>query len=207
MVLAMFLMALVAYEGQYSNNAFATDNVTYRFPYLNTAPASAAGGGTIYCVASNFTSTAATVTFTSRTSSGSGTLGTVATDGLAANTTQMYIFATNTIGKSGNTTPATVPGITADAGVTSYGGDLSFGSTSANSAAAGTALNCNTLLVGCFQGGSTPKRNLVGYGCMYNTDVNDGITNSQSGANKYAPLAATYTSVVSSNNTNGIIAY
>lgn len=186
LVLALFLMGLVAYEGQYSQDATAaSDNVTYRFPYFHTA-----GANVIYCVASNYTGTSAGVTLTPRSSGGSysaSSFSLVSLGNLPGNTTDMFTFngssATSLVGGAN----ATISGPDTSAKGAFYSADLSFGNTTA---AAGT-LDCSNILLACFQGTSTPKRNLVGYFCMMNTTATFGTGVRTAGANSSAPLAET----------------
>ncbi|MBF0566006.1 MAG: hypothetical protein HQK89_12260 [Nitrospirae bacterium] len=133
-------------------------SVTYRFPYFHTAAANV-----IYCVASNVTSQDATVSFQPKaggvyisswfTSINLGTL--------KANAIDMFTFNGNTATSFAGGVQKTISGPDTSTKGVFYGAYLSFTATTATS-----PLNCNNITVTCFQGTTTPKRNLVGYLCI-----------------------------------------
>ncbi|MBF0565008.1 MAG: hypothetical protein HQK89_07190 [Nitrospirae bacterium] len=164
LVLALFLMGLAVYEGQYSHDASAaSDNVTYRFPYFHTAAANV-----IYCVASNYSSASAAMSFIPRTSGGgaytTGNFPVISAGNLAAQTTDIITVSGNSLTTLVGNTTATIAGPDSTSKGAFYSIDLAF--VANNQGVTGDTLTCANILLACFQGTSTPKRNLVGYYCM-----------------------------------------
>ncbi|MCG6552630.1 MAG: hypothetical protein L7F77_09905 [Candidatus Magnetominusculus sp. LBB02] len=142
-------------------------NVSYNFPYLSTS-----AGTPTYCIVSNFATDNATAdSFTVMSS-------------LAQTPSQSpYALPTTFTIKKGRTTMLTfsnqLVSITPDnASITDNSTFVSIaGSTIANSgygaklswtsalASMTSGIDCRTLLLACFQGTTSPKRNLIGYFC------------------------------------------
>ncbi|MEO5357375.1 MAG: hypothetical protein H7844_08760 [Nitrospirae bacterium YQR-1] len=130
-------------------------SVYYYLPYFHTN-----ANNVTYCVASNMSSENLTVSFTvgsNPTGNPTGTSNTFSTQ-LGSKTTRMFTFSEKTV--TAGTDSVSVSSEVADA--SSYAGTLTFSTTAT---ATGTKATCKSLLMACFQGTTTPKRNLIGYVC------------------------------------------
>ncbi|MEO5357185.1 MAG: hypothetical protein H7844_07800 [Nitrospirae bacterium YQR-1] len=148
-----------------SSTTTALSTVKYYIPYLHTNT-----NNVVYCIASNSSSDNSTGYF-KVTSNDNGTLtgkfnsfSTVFTAG----TTNMLTFSGQTVYTGSGSDKID---LSSDTGTSAaYGGTLKFDST-------GTSLNCKNLTMGCFQGTTTPKRNLAGFICEDNSTVGAGGLN------------------------------
>ncbi|QWR77430.1 hypothetical protein [Candidatus Magnetomonas plexicatena] len=135
----------------------AKSKVIYSLPYFHTEPSAVT-----YCILSNQSSdNTSAVTFAVKANSASNAAGTVNTfpsAPLYAKMTQMLTFSGYSV-TCGNSAIDLTSELS---GATSYGGVLSIYST-------GTALNCTNITISCFQGTTTPRRNLAGYLCQDNS--------------------------------------
>jgi hypothetical protein len=130
-------------------------NVYYYLPYFHTS-----ANNVTYCVASNMSSESLTVSFTvgsNPTGNPTGAANAFSTQ-LGSKTTRMFTFNEKTV--TAGTDSVSVSSDTADA--SAYAGTLTFSTTAT---ATGTKATCKSLLMACFQGTTTPKRNLIGYVC------------------------------------------
>ncbi|MBF0520738.1 MAG: hypothetical protein HQK92_13580 [Nitrospirae bacterium] len=131
-------------------------NVYYYLPYLSTN-----SSVVTYCVVSN-TSTydVTTMTFTVMASQfveASQTAQTFSSSlNLGRAKTSLFAFNQQTVSVD-STTGLDISSYTQTNSI--YGGTLKFLSTSSSS------INCKNILMSCFQGTTTPKRNLLGYLC------------------------------------------
>ncbi|MBF0458216.1 MAG: hypothetical protein HQK99_10015 [Nitrospirae bacterium] len=143
-------------------------NVYYYMPYLTTV-----SGAEVYCMASNFSTDDVTSTtfavMASAVSQAPQTARTFPTiNNIAKGRTQQISFIGQTVTVDGTTQ---VVDLSSDTGTnSSYGGTLHFSSTGS------TGINCKTLLMTCFQGNTSPKRNLVGYICEDDSTSGPGNT-------------------------------
>ncbi|MBF0519773.1 MAG: hypothetical protein HQK92_08625 [Nitrospirae bacterium] len=130
-------------------------NVYYYLPYFQTN-----ASGVTYCVASNMSSESLTVSFTvgsNPNGNPTGTANTFATT-LASKTTRQYAFSGQTVTGGSDTIS-----ISSDAGTSdAYAGTLTFSTTATTT---GTRATCKSLIMACFQGTTSPRRNLIGYIC------------------------------------------
>ncbi|KWT90996.1 hypothetical protein [Candidatus Magnetominusculus xianensis] len=175
MIAAVVLTGLFMWGGNQAR-VYATlgDNVTYTFPFLATH-----SDKPTYCVVSNLTNDNATIGFQMTSDSAYYTTSATQNANLVSTTAYVYRYQTRQISFAGNSIQldgsaiGTIPtsigstaiyggmlNLTAQAGGT-YNGD--------SSAMYGAALSpnwsCAQLPIACFQGTTSPKRNLVGYVC------------------------------------------
>ncbi|MBF0346004.1 MAG: hypothetical protein HQL06_17480 [Nitrospirae bacterium] len=170
MLLVVALFGVSVWSGN-TSTVTAADMVTYTLPYLHTA-----SGNVIYCVISNNTSDNATVAV-KITANAAGSLSSSPTADLITTTTaankqvnayqtRMLIFNGTDISLDSNTI-GSVSGSTATS--SSYGALIILTSANTVTAAGGAAtLACDNAPMACFQGTTSPKRNLVGYTCKDN---------------------------------------
>ncbi|QWR77431.1 hypothetical protein [Candidatus Magnetomonas plexicatena] len=148
----------------------AASTVYYYLPYMHTN-----ASGVTYCIVSNLSSETLNTTFTvgsNTTGVTTGTANNLST--IAANTTKQMTFYQQTV--SFGSTTVTIASDAADTS-TSYAGTLTFTST-AEFATTGTKASCLSVVMACFQGTTTPRRNLIGYACKDNgTDGPGGNNN------------------------------
>ncbi|MEO5358750.1 MAG: hypothetical protein H7844_15835 [Nitrospirae bacterium YQR-1] len=139
-------------------------NVYYYLPYFHTI-----SNNVTYCVAANMSSEELTVSFTvgaNHNGNPTGTSNTFSTK-LGTKTTRFFTFSEKTVTAGSDTVS-----ISSDVGdASSYAGTLKF-TTTAEFPTTGTKATCKSLLMSCFQGTTTPKRNLIGYVCE--DDSTDG---------------------------------
>jgi hypothetical protein len=129
------------------------DDVVYYMPYLSTD-----SNASVSCMVANKTAT--TVATTIQIMSGMGATPTqneLGTINVAAKRSKMITFSGTSITAYPN--DPTIIDIRSEvgSGSTSYSADITFSSTD--------TLDCITLGMTCFQGTTSPKRNLVGYFC------------------------------------------
>lgn len=165
----LLLLAFYAFGAIYMNNVSLVQagSVYYYLPYLTTI-----SGAEVYCMVSNFaTDDITTTTFTVMARA----------DAQASQTAKSFPAIYN-VGK-GRTQLLTFKGqyvyvddgnqavdLTSETGTAAaYGGTLKFSNSGSN-------INCKTLLVTCFQGNTTPKRNIVGYVCEDDSTSGPGNT-------------------------------
>ncbi|MBF0337027.1 MAG: hypothetical protein HQL05_04275 [Nitrospirae bacterium] len=187
MLLLVALFGVSMWSGNVST-VTAADTVTYTLPYLHTAAANV-----VYCVVSNNTSDNATVgvyltAYANKLTAISGdkiNTSTTANKTIQAFQTSMLTFggSTNsgtdiylTISDGTNSSNNVIGSISGVSG--SYGAYLVITKATANTTdGASGSLNCENTPMACFQGTSTPKRNLVGYSCQQsNTGAKGGTT-------------------------------
>ncbi|MBF0457129.1 MAG: hypothetical protein HQK99_04455 [Nitrospirae bacterium] len=141
--------------------------ITYNMPYFHTDPASVG-----YCIISNSVAdntTDLTVSFVvsavgrSLGTKPSGTVHTF-TRPLAAQTAKQFTLLGTTITDDTNTfdLATDIYGSAANTGI-NFSGRFTF-------TTSGTA-TCKDVLISCFQGTTTPKRNMVGYSCWDGTNM------------------------------------
>lgn len=188
MLLLVALFGVSMWSGNVST-VTAADTVTYTLPYLHTASANV-----VYCVISNNTSDNATVgvyltAYGNKLSAISGdkiNTSTTANKTIQAFQTSMMTFGgtTNsgtdiylTISDGTNTSNNVIGSVSGVSG--SYGAYLVLLKTTTVVADNNVAsLSCENAPMACFQGTSTPKRNLVGYQCKHsNTGAWAGASN------------------------------
>ncbi|QWR76449.1 hypothetical protein [Candidatus Magnetomonas plexicatena] len=133
-----------------------SSTVYYYIPYLSTN-----GSGATYCVVSNSsTYDVTTMTFAvmaSQSVEASQTAQTFSSSlNLGKAKTSLIAFDGQTVSVDG-TTGLDISSYTQTSSM--YGGTLKFLSTSSGS------INCKNILMSCFQGTTSPKRNLIGYLC------------------------------------------
>jgi len=123
---------------------------------------------------SNMSSESLSTTFTvgsNPTGTPSGTANNLST--INAKTTQQLSANEKTI--TFGTTSVSISSDVAD--MSSYAGTLKFISTAEFSAASGTKATCLSVLMACFQGTTSPKRNLIGYACKDDSTEGPGGNN------------------------------
>ncbi|WP_444550665.1 outer membrane protein assembly factor BamB family protein [Candidatus Magnetomonas plexicatena] len=129
--------------------------VTYYLPYFHTN-----ASGVTYCVASNMSSESLTVSFTVGSNPNGTSTGTpnTFTTALASKTTRQYAFSGQSVTGGSDTIS-----ISSDAGSSdAYAGTLKFSTTATTT---GITATCKSLVMACFQGTTSPRRNLIGYVC------------------------------------------
>ncbi|MBF0344111.1 MAG: hypothetical protein HQL06_07755 [Nitrospirae bacterium] len=173
MLLAVALFG-VSMVGVGTSTVSGADTVTYTMPYLHTAAANV-----VYCVISNNTSDNATVAVY-LTATAAATLTTTSGDKITTSTTAnktVQAFQTSmltfdqtnillTISDGTNTSNNTIGGVSGVSG--NYGAYIVLTSTNTNvTANSAASLSCERAPMACFQGTTSPKRNLVGYQCKH----------------------------------------
>ncbi|MBF0556443.1 MAG: hypothetical protein HQK96_18145 [Nitrospirae bacterium] len=205
LVLAVMLTALGIWGiNTGTKTATAADTVSYWLPYLTTDT-----NAPVYCMVSNmadipktapgsddnvtsinFTVMANTVGNTSRAASTPVTFAQIAvrkTRLMTFSGQSIYLDASQTHDLSANTGTGSVAG---------YGGRLDFIASNAVGAATATVagsnvrstFNCTTMNMACYQGTTSPKRNVVGYQCSdsgISTFITSGAVNANPGLFAY----------------------
>ncbi|MBF0466609.1 MAG: hypothetical protein HQK88_08635 [Nitrospirae bacterium] len=149
-IVALVVLMMFGFCG----NLWAT--AYYYLPYFHTN-----AGNVIYCVASNTTNGTVTPTITvTAASNASPTSNTYTLSDIAAKTSQMITFSGTSVleGTSVTSILGAFSGSVTD--TISYGGTLAF---------IGSG-DCSTIIMSCFQGNTTPKRNVTGYNCYDGTN-------------------------------------
>ncbi len=140
----------------------AKSRVTYSLPYFHIS-----ANNVTYCVVSNVSSDNITGLYFAMKANSAGT----ATGALKEfTTTKLYSKMSKMITFSGDSVyfGNDTVGLSSELGSSySYGGSLVFYSTN-------TGLNCNSVLISCFQGTSSPKRNVAGIVCQDNSTAGAG---------------------------------
>lgn len=161
------LSALIVIAAVLSVGVVYAATITYNIPYFHTNPASVG-----YCIISNSVTdntTDLTVSFAvsavgrSLGTKPSGTVHTF-TRPLSAQTALQYTLLGASITDSTSTFDLTsdIYGTAASTDI-NYSGRFTFTTT-------GTA-TCKDVLISCFQGTTTPKRNMIGYSCYDGTNM------------------------------------
>ncbi|MBF0557044.1 MAG: hypothetical protein HQK96_21220 [Nitrospirae bacterium] len=178
MIAAVVLTGLFVWGGN-QGRVYANlgDNVTYTFPYLTTS-----SDKPVYCVVSNMTQDNASLHFYVLADSASLTTSATQIQDVAQNSAMVYAFQTRMVSfetMSVNIDGTSFGSLTGKVNANSnYAGSLRLSQQAAgfvdgvgNIATVkygnATALDwtCGNLPMACFQGTTTPKRNLIGYMC------------------------------------------
>lgn len=157
LILILALCMSIAFNMTSAVVVEGTTNVYYYLPYLTTV-----SGAEVYCMLSNFSTDDVTATtFTVMANATYQATQTARTfpsiNNIGKGRTQLISFMEQSVYVDAGTQ---VVDLSSDTGTASaYGGTLRFSSTGS------TGINCKTLIMTCYQGNTTPKRNLVGYIC------------------------------------------
>ena len=145
------------------------DSATYYMPYIHTHT-----NNVVYCVVSNVSTSSVTGSFTTMTlESGSASQTAGTSFSIDAKATQLITFSGNTMTTGSST--ITLSDLTSGSS-TGYSGKLAFtGATSSGDSEFGGAITsstvtCSDVPMSCFQGTTSPKRNLVGHTCEDGTN-------------------------------------
>ncbi|MBF0466327.1 MAG: hypothetical protein HQK94_14740, partial [Nitrospirae bacterium] len=145
------------------------DSATYYMPYLHTSTSNV-----VYCVVTNQSSSQVNASFTTM-SLENGTASQTASTSFTvdAKTTQLMTFSGSTLTTGSST--ITIPDVSAST-ISGYSGKLAFigtsspGDTEFGGGVTASTVSCTDVPMSCFQGTTSPKRNLVGHNCEDGTN-------------------------------------
>ncbi|MEO5355794.1 MAG: hypothetical protein H7844_00665 [Nitrospirae bacterium YQR-1] len=145
------------------------DTATYYMPYIHTNT-----NNVVYCVVSNVSTSPVTGSFTTMTvESGSANQTAGTSFSVDAKTTQLMTFSGNTM-TTGSTTiflsDLTSGSSTGYSGKLAFTGTTSSGDSEFSGAITSSTVTCSDVPMSCFQGTTSPKRNLVGHTCEDGTN-------------------------------------
>ncbi|KJU86127.1 secreted protein [Candidatus Magnetobacterium bavaricum] len=174
MLLLVALFGVSMWTGG-ASTVTAADVVSYMLPYMATSTTTAASR-VMDCVVSNMTSDNVTVGFTvtaKAAGQSSSSAATLTNNIVPPGATRIVQFSGTSVKLTDSAGTATAMNATALSVDGSYGGILTFTSANLNTTANSTSgLSCELIPIACFQGNTSPRRNLVGYVCTHsNTAV------------------------------------
>ncbi|MBF0536463.1 MAG: hypothetical protein HQK88_16995 [Nitrospirae bacterium] len=145
------------------------DSATYYMPYLHTSTSNV-----VYCVVTNVSSSPVNGSFTTMSvENGTATQTTGTSFSVDAKTTQLMTFSGSTL--TTGTSTITISDVSAST-ISGYSGKLAFigtsspGDTEFGGGVTASTVSCTDVPMSCFQGTTSPKRNLVGHNCEDGTN-------------------------------------